>query len=174
MPVAPTLHVCPVTPGLADAVRALRVASGQYAYVGDVACHLVDAAGPPGAEAMAILAGDAVVGFYRIEHRVTVVTLSPLGPAAVGLRSFLIDRDWQGRGLGARAMQALCDDLARRYPQARVLALNVNCGNVAAIRAYRRAGFVDTGEIAFGGSAGPQRLMLRHLPPAAVGESAHG
>jgi len=173
MPATPALRVCPVTPALADAVRALRVSPGQYAYVGDVACHLVDAAGPPGAEAMAILADDEVIGFYRLEHRVVVVTLSPLGAAAVGLRSFLIDRRWQGRGLGAPAMQALCGDLARRYRQARLLALNVNCDNVAAIRAYRRAGFVDTGEVAFGGIAGPQRLMLRHLS-APVGESAHG
>jgi hypothetical protein len=45
----------------------------------------------------------------------------------------------------------------------RLLALNVNCRNIAAIRAYRNAGFVDSGELVFGGPAGPQHLMLRSL-----------
>lgn len=163
MAAAPDIRVTPVTPELAPAVRALRVAADQYAYVGDIAVNLLDAERTPDSEAMAILAGDSVIGFYRIDHFPSIVALKPLGTGAVGLRSFLIDRAWQGRGLAARAVQALCDDLRRRHPQVRLLALNVNCRNVAAIRAYRNAGFVDSGELVFGGCAGPQHLMLRSL-----------
>lgn len=163
MAAVPDIRVTPVTPELAPAVRALRVATDQYAYVGDIEVNLVDAERTPKSEAMAILAGDVVIGFYRLDHAPAIVTLKPLGAGAVGLRAFLLDRGWQGRGLAARAVQAACDDLRRRHPQARLLALNVNCRNLAAIRAYRNAGFVDSGELVFGGPAGPQHLMLRSL-----------
>jgi RimJ/RimL family protein N-acetyltransferase len=157
------IRVTPVTPELAPAVRALRVAAEQYAYVGDIEVNLLDAERTLESDAMAILSGDTVIGFYRIDHFPSIVTVKPLGPGAVGLRAFLIDRAWQGRGLAARAVRAVCDDLRQRHPQVRVLALNVNCRNVAAIRAYRNAGFVDTGELVFGGAGGPQHLMLRSL-----------
>jgi len=163
MAAAPEIRVTPVTPDLAPTVRALRVAADQYAYVGDIEVNLVDAERTPRSEAMAILAGDTVIGFYRLDHAPALVTLKPLGSGAVGLRAFLLDRSWQGRGLAARAVQAACDDLRRRHPQARLLALNVDCRNLAAIRAYRNAGFVDSGELVFGGPAGPQHLMLRSL-----------
>jgi hypothetical protein len=39
----PDLHVAPVTPELAGAVRALRVAAEQYPYVGDVVVNLAQA-----------------------------------------------------------------------------------------------------------------------------------
>lgn len=163
MAAVPDIRVTPVIPELAASVRTLRVCADQYAYVGDIAVNLVDAQRTPRSEAMAILAGDAVIGFYRLDHAPGIVTLKPLGADAVGLRAFLLDRAWQGRGLATRAVQVACEDLRRRHPQARLLALNVNCGNVAAIRAYRNAGFVDSGELVFGGAAGPQHLMLRSL-----------
>ena len=159
---AADIHVTPVTPALAPAVRALRVAADQYPYVGDVTFNLIDAERDPLSDAMVILAGDEVIGFYRLDYAPTTVTCKPL-EAAIGLRAFLIDRNRQGRGLGTRAIRACCEDIQRRHPDRRVLALNVNCRNVAAIRAYRNAGFVDSGELYFGGSAGPQHLMLRRL-----------
>lgn len=163
MPAMPDIRVLPVTPDLADAVRALRLAPGQYAHVGDVSFNLADAEANPDSDAMAVLAGDTVIGFYRLDHRPTAVSWKPLLGASVVLRAFLLDRAWQGRGLAVRAILACCADLARRRPACRLLALNVDCCNLAAVRAYRQAGFVDTGELHFGGSAGPQRLMLRGL-----------
>lgn len=163
MAAVPEIRVAPVTPELAPAVRVLRVGADQYAYVGDIEVNLVDAERTPKSEAMAILAGDTVIGFYRLDHAPGIVSLKPLGAGAIGLRAFLLDRAWQGRGLAVRALQAACDDLRRRHPQARLVALNVNCRNLAAIHAYRNAGFVDSGELVFGGQAGPQHLMLRGL-----------
>jgi ribosomal protein S18 acetylase RimI-like enzyme len=43
------------------------------------------------------------------------------------------------------------------------LALNVHAANVIAVHLYKRAGFVDSGEIVRGGRGGPQHLMLRAL-----------
>ena len=159
-----------VTPALAAGVRALRVAPEQYPFVGDVQDNLIHALACPRSEAMAILRGDPVIGFYRIDFAPQVASLDALGGAYAGLRAMMIDRDSQGRGLGTRALDACCADLRLRHPRLRLLALNVNCANPAAIRAYRKAGFVDTGELHFGGRAGPQHLMVRWLqPPPSAG-----
>ena len=167
-----TVTVAPVTPALAPAVRALRADAGQYAYVGDVAANLVAALAAPESEAMAVLADGAVVGFYRIDLRPGIIAGCDHGSRCAALRSFMIDRSRQGQGLGTRALQACCADLERRHPALRLLALAVDCTNAAAIGAYRGAGFVDGGAVAFAASRAPQRLMLRRLGPAAVGESA--
>lgn len=158
-----TIRVAAVTPALAEAVRALRVTPEQYPYVGDASFNLADADADPNSDAMAILSGDAAIGFYRLDYAPTIVAWKPICPASVGLRAFMLDRNWQGHGLGAAAVRACCDDLQRRHPERRLLALNVNCRNLVAIRAYRRAGFVDTGEFHFGGKAGPQHLLVRWL-----------
>ncbi|MDQ3495350.1 MAG: GNAT family N-acetyltransferase [Pseudomonadota bacterium] len=164
MPAAPALRVAPVTPQLADAVRALRVAPGQHVHVGDVSFNLADAEANPDSEAMAILADDRVIGFYRLDYQPTVVArISLRSAAAVVLRAFLLDRAWQGRGLAGRALLACCRDVSLRHPRRRLMALNVDCRNVVAVRAYRQAGFVGCGELVSGGSAGPQHLMLRQL-----------
>lgn len=159
----PDLRVAPVTPQQADAVRALRVAPDQQPFIGDIGFNLDDALRDANSEAMAILVGATPVGFYRLDFAPTIVARRSIGQAAVGLRAFFLDLDWQGRGLGTRAVQACCDDLRARHPGRRLLALNVNCRNVAAVNAYRKAGFVDTGELYLGGSAGPQHLMVRQL-----------
>jgi RimJ/RimL family protein N-acetyltransferase len=159
----PAIAVRLVTPALADAVRALQVAPGQADYVGDTAFNFAQAQADPLSEAMAILAGDAVAGFYRLDFAPNAVAGRGFGAPSVGLRAFMLDRTWQGRGLGTRATAAACADLQRRHPRRRLLVLTVNCRNIAAIAAYRRAGFVDTGELFRGGRAGPQHLMLRQL-----------
>ena len=157
------VRVVPVaTPKLAAAVRALRADPAQYVFVGDVAANLVDAEAAPHSEAMAVLAGGEVVGFYRIDLRPGAFAGCDYGEACASLHSLLIDRAHQGRGLGARALAACCADLEQRHPGLRLLALTVNCANLGAIRAYRRAGFVNGG-LYFGGRAGPQHLMLRRL-----------
>lgn len=159
------VRVVPVDDRLADAVRALQVAPEQLQFVGDTAFNLDDTRRDPDSEAMAVLADDEVVGFYRLDFHPSAVGGRAFDEPSVGLRAVVIDRERQGRGYGARAMDACCEDLRQRHPQRRLLALTVNCRNLAAIAAYRRSGFVDTGELFLGGSAGPQHLMLRRLQP---------
>ena len=107
-----------------------------------------------------------MVGFYRIDLAPGAVGDCAFGGACAALRSMLIDRALQGGGLGTRALQACLADLRRRHPRLRLLALTVNCGNEIAVKAYRNAGFVDTGHLYFGGSAGPQRVMACRLGDA--------
>lgn len=160
MPVAPDIHVAPVTPALVAAINALQVATAQLPYVGDTAFNLSQARADPVSEAMAILSGDVVIGFYRLDFAPNAVAGRGFGAPSVGLRAFMIDRSRQGRGDGVRAIQAMCNDLQRRHPQRRLLVLTVNCRNWVALAAYRKAGCVDTGELYGGGNAGPQHLML--------------
>lgn len=151
----------------ADAVRALRVSTDQYRFVGDTAFNLGDSLRDPMSEAMAVYADDRVVGFYRLDFAPNAVAGRPMHAPSVGLRAFVIDQGEQGRGHGARAMAACCADLRLRHPDRALLVLTVNCSNHAAVAAYRKAGFVETGELYHGGSAGPQHLMFHPLQAAA-------
>src|SRR3546814_6379971 len=121
----PDLPVAPVTPERIDAVRALRVAPEQQPFVGDTGFNLDDALRDENSEAMAILVGATPVGFYRLDFRPTIVARRSIGETSVGLRAFFLDVDWQGRGLGTRAVQACCEDVHARHPDRRLLALNV-------------------------------------------------
>jgi RimJ/RimL family protein N-acetyltransferase len=171
------VHVAPVMPSMCSAVRALQVGPGQAAYAGDAAFNLASAQDDPQSEAMAVLADDRVVGFYRLDFARNAIIGRELGAPSVGLRAFLIDARQQARGIGQRAAVAMCEDVRQRHQDRRLLLLLVHCRNLAGIAVYRKAGFIDTGELFGGGRAGPQHLMLRSLqvtPVVAVGQSSDG
>lgn len=170
------LQVAPVDASTGIAVRALRVRPGQSGYVGDPAFNLDRALADPSSEAMAVLLDDCVVGSYRLDFAPNAVIGRGMGAPSVGLRAFLLDASRQGQGYGARAAQAMCADLQVRHPERRLLILLVHCANRAGIATYRRAGFVDSGELFAGGHAGPQHLMVRSLSSssACVGQSPDG
>ena len=149
----------------ARAVGALDVAPDQRRFVGDTAFNLVDSLRDPMSEAIAVRAGDAVVGFYRLDFAPRTVLGRDHAEPTVGLRAFMIDHRQQGHGYGLLAVAACVDDLRLRHPGRRLLVLTVNCANPVAIRAYLRAGFLDTGELFRGGSAGPQHVMQYRLQP---------
>jgi GNAT superfamily N-acetyltransferase len=159
-----TLRVVPVEPPLHRALLRLRVRPAQRSRVGAIADLLADVTQCPGCEPMAIMRGDAPIGYYRIDPSARSVAGRDFAQPARGLRSLFVDADWQGRGLGARALALLLKDLAARHPATRLLVLTVDCDNRAATRMYRRAGFVDGGARYHGGRFGPQQLLLRSLP----------
>ncbi|MFC3552384.1 GNAT family N-acetyltransferase [Lysobacter cavernae] len=166
--VTATVHVARIEDDASvRAVRGLRVAQDQYRFVGDITFNLGDSLRDPMSEAMAVWADGAVIGFYRLDFAPNAVAGRAFERPSVGLRAFVIDQSQQGRGYGTQAMAACCADLRRRHPDRALLVLTVNCSNLAALAAYRKAGFVDTDELYRGGSAGPQHLMLHHLQPQA-------
>ncbi|HEX7731437.1 MAG TPA: GNAT family N-acetyltransferase [Rhodanobacter sp.] len=164
MPAPPAIRVCPVTPALRDAVLGLRVRPEQDGFVSPPARTLPDAEQCPDSEPMAILLGDTAIGYYRIERSARSLTGRDADADALGLRSFQLGAAWQGRGLGALAMDALLADLALRHPQARRMLLTVSCANAAALALYLRAGFVDGNTLYHGGRSGPQHVLWRALP----------
>ena len=157
------IHVVPAAACDRAALLQLGVHPAQRCYVGLIDDLLADELRCPDSEAMAIIHGDTPVGYYRIEHRVRVVTGHDLDQPSLGLRAFFIDWRWQRRGFGALAMQALLADLTTRYPWAAQVALTVNCSNREALALYRRAGFVGMEELYHGGRAGPLWLLTRPL-----------
>lgn len=163
-PDAPAIRVAPLDAQLRPALLRLHVLPAQRDWVGAIADLLADVALCPASEPMAILRGDTPVGYYRIEPNARSVAGRGFELPSLGLRAFFIDADWQGQGLGKRALDALFVDLATRRPQARQLVLAVSRHNHAALRLYRRAGFNDGGELYHGGRSGPQLLLLRPLP----------
>lgn len=160
----PTIRVLPVDDALLPAVLALAVHPDQVAFVGHVVDSLADVAVCPGSEAFALLHGDDPVGYVRIDRHAYALGDHPVATGAVALRSFLIDATRQGQGLGAAALAAIHDQVARRHPDRTRILLTVNVRNAAAVRAYQRAGYRDSGELYHGGSAGPQHMLWYPLP----------
>lgn len=169
-----TLAVQPVTPALAAQLRALRVAPGQYGYVGDIQAALVEAEGDPHCEAMAVLLGERVVGFYRVALTPLDAGPAPCAEAWATLRGLCIARELQGRGLGTRALRACIDDLRSRHPQLRMLSVSVDCGNRRAIEMYRNAGFAEAGIWHFGAGMPRQMMQLRLQGTPSQGTPSYG
>lgn len=107
---------------------------------------------------------DAVpVGFFKIDREYGK-RYPFAAPDGLGLRAFMIDRGAQGAGIGTRACRALPAYMAAHYPGRRALWLTVNIANPAAYRAYRKGGFDETGDIWPHGDAGPQNVLVMHIP----------
>ncbi|URX63573.1 GNAT family N-acetyltransferase [Luteibacter anthropi] len=168
----PNIEVRPVDDSLRAEVSALAVHPAQTMFVGQVSDSLADVAVCPGSEALALLEDGAVVGYVRIDRTAAALGDSPFVAGAVALRSFLIDAHRQGRGLGTRALAAIAAYVAGRHPDRQRILLTVNVRNEGAVRAYARAGYVDSGTLYHGGSAGPQHVMWASLPPSNPAETS--
>ncbi|MGA8279170.1 MAG: GNAT family N-acetyltransferase [Rhodanobacteraceae bacterium] len=166
------IAVAPVDATLREQVLELTLDSAQRAWVGPIDVMLADADARSTVEMMAILADGVVVGCYRFEYRLRVVTLRAFDRPGVGLLGYCIDSAWQRRGVGTRALASVCDDLRQRHTDLALLVLNVACRNHAAIRVYRRAGFENCGPTHAGGAGGPEQLMLHTLVPAPLANKA--
>ena len=160
----PVIRVALVDARLRQALLGLRVLPTQRRWIGAIANLLADVAQCHSSEPMAILRDDTPVGYYRIEPSARSVAGRDFELPALGLCSFFIDVNWQGRGIGALALDALIADLAQRHRQARQLVLSVDADNPMAMRLYQRAGFTDAGEQYHGDRSGAQHLLLRVLP----------
>jgi RimJ/RimL family protein N-acetyltransferase len=160
---SPAIRVVPVTPEWRPPLLQLCVTAEQRDFVSDIAPSLEDAERCPGSTPMVILRNEEPVGYYRIESHAASIAEREYDRPAVGLRSFFIDHQWQGQGLATRALTVAIEDLSARHPQAQLLVLLVNCRNLAALRLYLRAHFVDTGQLYHGGRAGSQHLLWRDL-----------
>lgn len=158
------INVRPVDETLRAAVVALAVHPEQSGFVGRVADSLADVAVCPGSEGLALLEDGHVVGYVRIDRTAAALGDHPLAANAVALRSFLIDAGHQGRGLGTRALDAIARYVTARHPDRTRILLSVNVRNAGAVRAYARAGYVDSGSLYHGGPAGPQHVLWLPLP----------
>lgn len=99
-----------------------------------------------------------IVGFFKLDVAYSDnYEFCPSG--AIGLRAFAVDKNYQGKGLGTKAVVALLAYLKENYASYHSIYLTVNCKNPRAFSCYQKAGFEDTQLQYLGGEAGPQHIM---------------
>jgi RimJ/RimL family protein N-acetyltransferase len=151
-----TLHA--LGPDLRARVLALGPRPEQERFAGAPVETLPEAEADPQRQPVAIVADGEPVGFCVLHLGPGPAGLAP-APSDVLLRAFFVDAQAQGRGIATRALRGLPGFIGRHAPGARRIVLTVNTRNPAAIRAYRKAGFLDQGELYHGGAHGPQHVL---------------
>lgn len=105
-----------------------------------------------------ILDENLVVGVFLIDLSYSEkYDFSPLD--SLGLRAYMIDSRYQGKGFGTLAIKLLPTYLKEIYTHHNHIFLTVNCKNLSARRCYLNGGFLDTEQLYLGGAAGPQHIM---------------
>ncbi|EOD77739.1 Histone acetyltransferase HPA2 [Grimontia indica] len=105
---------------------------------------------------------DTLVGYFKIDNDFHSDILGE-DNAGVGLRSFAIDRRYQGKGIGKKAVSILASSISEEFKTFTWAYLTVNCKNEVAYQTYMKGGFEDTGELYLGGPVGPQHIMRAKL-----------
>ncbi len=89
-------------------------------------------------------------------------------PGTLGIDQFLADAEQLGRGLGSAMVSAFVEWLLQDPAVTKVQA-DPSPENERAIRSYRRAGFIDRGEVVT--PDGPALLMLRYRSDPALSQA---
>ena len=144
------LRLVPIDRATWRRAYSLRPRPDQERFVAPNAYSMIEARYATELVPLLATAGDEAVGFamYGVDPddgRLWIVRL-------------MIGADHQGRGHGARLLDALLERLEREFP-ARPIRLGYVPGNEVAEALYRRRGFVDTGEVEDG-----ERIMERPAP----------
>lgn len=175
---APPLHLEIVTTDHPLRAQVLRLAPlpEQERFCARASQTLPRANDDPGRTPFAVVATgpDGIaraVGFGVLDRSGYLAELVDAPERAVLLRGFYVAADAQGRGIGSRAARAV-RELAGTLQGVEVVVLTVNVLNPAAVTAYLRGGFVDTGIRYLGGSEGPQHLLVAGVltPPSGAGQ----
>ena len=143
---APTVELRPITDENRDAVLALRTTEAQRSFVSTVEESLEELSDEPGARGTAwgVFAGEAPVGFVMVSDDVD-------GPEYIAqfLWKLLIDERHQRRGYGTATLDRVVEYLSG--PGVQTIWTSAGMGAGSPIPFYERYGFVQTGEIVFGG-----------------------
>ena len=147
-----------LSPADRAAVRGLTIAPRQIEYAGTTASSIAacEDGDPSRIVGLALRVDVAIVGFVVMKRGDAAPDWAAPDAAVVsGLR---VDAGQQGKGIGTAAMRAIADWVRRNWRKASSVALTVDEENIAAIRAYAHAGWVDHGQ-RFDGRIGPVRRM---------------
>jgi ribosomal protein S18 acetylase RimI-like enzyme len=150
-----------------DAVEAIALAPGQDDFVLLPRATLPVALDEPSRTPFAVVeqgaggtggAAAGVVGFGVLDRHGYLEQVLDAPERTVLLRAFCIAAAHQGRGVGTAAARAARGLAASAAPSADLVVLTVSTTNAAGLRAYGRAGFVDTGA-RYAGSRGEEHVM---------------
>ena len=123
------------------AVTELTVAPGQAEFVASNLYSLAEAYVEPTWTALAIYAGDQLVGFAMFGRDDET--------GRWWIMRYMIDADYQGRGYGTAALPGLIDLIVERHGCSELF-LGYEPSNEVASRLYARMGFAPTGEMTGG------------------------
>jgi ribosomal protein S18 acetylase RimI-like enzyme len=153
-----------LAPAERAAVLRLEISPEQIEFAGTTrksvaACDAGDRAEVAG---LAIRTSDSrdIVGWVLLKRAAAAPDW--VGPDTAVVSGLRIDMRHQGRGIGATALAEMARWVLQHWPGTKTLALRVDDGNVAGIRAYEKAGWVETGERRTG-RVGVERTMSRRL-----------
>ncbi|MCI8624621.1 MAG: GNAT family N-acetyltransferase [Provencibacterium sp.] len=133
------LQFRPVNDENREEAEKLEVFSEQTGFIESVSECLQEADRLERWRPVGIYQGDALVGFAMYGY------FPNPSPGQLWLDRLLIDKRFQGKGYGRRAVLALLDRLHREYTSDRVY-LSVYEENTHAVRLYRQIGFRFNGE----------------------------
>jgi RimJ/RimL family protein N-acetyltransferase len=157
------MRLCEVTPELRERVIPLAPHPEEERWAGRASGTLPAAERRTDRLPVVALAGgaDEPVGFFVLDVGPTMPAVH--GAGVVGVRGLFVAAEHQGRGHGGAMLQAMPAFVRERFPDATRIALTVNVTNERAIRAYRRAGFTDTGRFYTAGPLGAQHVLEYEL-----------
>jgi len=96
-------------------IDALKPAPEQIDYVSSNALSMAQASFNPGAWYRAVYADETPVGFFMLYDplRPGALPRELMDPGDINLWRFMIDKRYQGLGFGSRALNMICDQVAK-------------------------------------------------------------
>ncbi len=151
-----------LSPAERDAVLRLEISAAQVEFAGTLARSVAacEAGDPNDVAGLAVRVAGEIVGWLVLKRGAAAPEWVGADAAVVsGLR---IDVRHQGRGIGAAALADMARWVTRHWPGTASLTLRVDDANAAGIRAYEKAGWIETGERCVG-RVGVERTMSIRL-----------
>ena len=143
------IELRPVTKSNFEAIAHLEVSHDQQHYVASNLYSIAESKVFPECIPLAIYDGNRPVGFlmYAFDRKDGTYWVCRL----------MIDRYFQGKGYGKKAMQIVINEIRKR-PDINMIKLSIEPGNQAAENLYRSLGFDKTGELVEG-----EEVMCLHF-----------
>lgn len=156
------IHYDALTPAQRAGLPGIEVLAAQRAFCGDIEGALHTLLNRPGDDVrgLALLVGGVPQGFLLLKRGAHLPPWARHDAAT--LHALQVDWRAQGQGLGHWCLAALPARVREVWPQVRCLQLSVDTDNQAALRLYRAAGWVDSGE-GYRGRVGYERQMTLML-----------
>jgi len=128
----------PVTKSNFEAIISLEVSEVQQRYVASNLYSIAESKIFPECIPLGVYHGDTLVGFlmYAFDYKKDSYWVCRL----------MIDRYFQGKGYGKKAMQLVINEIRKR-PDCTQIKLSIEPGNKSAELLYKSLNFVKTGEI---------------------------
>lgn len=104
---------------------------------------------------------DNPVGFFILDIGDDKYRLTK-NPTSVLIRSFSINPEYQGKGIGKETMRLVSEFVARYFEGVEEMVLAVNFKNDSAYHVYLKSDFIDDGKVA-DGRKGSQHVLTKRI-----------